>query len=423
VAGKKQTQTPRYLAFVTTRDMVARVELDTATNVEEAVAAWRAAITSGKDIPPEVPNKVRELVWEKVRKQLPTGIKTVYICPDADLCRVPFAAIPGDMPGTILLEDFALATIPHAPFLLDKLWPQDPIKNPPTAALVVGGVKYDAEVAAPSPNPNTVASRGDPLLKPGAKLGWSFLPGTTAEATGVSQAATTKKLTLNRLTGENATSEAVLAALPKAKVAHLATHGFFADPSFRSAFQLNPKDYEQSLRGERIGGAARSPLVMTGLVLAGANNPKTPGRGIVTGEALVDLDLSGLELVVLSACETGVGDVAGGEGTFGLQRAFHYAGTTNVIASLWKVPDEPTAALMALFYRNLWNENLSPMESLRQAQLEIYRNPGKIPDLAKGFRGKFEEVAGAGEPVAQPSKEGKTHPLLWAAFSLSGSGR
>jgi CHAT domain-containing protein len=78
---------------------------------------------------------------------------------------------------------------------------------------------------------------------------------------------------------------------------------------------------------------------------------------------------------------------------------------------------------MALFYRNLWNENLSPMESLRQAQLEIYRNPGKIPELAKGFRGKFEEVAGAGEPVAQPSKEGKTHPLLWAAFSLSGSGR
>src|SRR5207302_619667 len=109
-----------------------------------------------------------------------------------------------------------------------------------------------------------------------------------------------------------------------------------------------------------------------------------------TGEQLIDLDLSGLELAVLSACETGLGDVADGEGTFGLQRAFHYAGTTDVVASLWKVPDESTAALMSLFYRKLWAEDLSPMEALREAQLEIYKNPKAVPGLAKGFRGKFE---------------------------------
>ncbi|MBN9120386.1 MAG: CHAT domain-containing protein [Planctomycetes bacterium] len=162
--------------------------------------------------------------------------------------------------------------------------------------------------------------------------------------------------------------------------------------------------------------------MMTGLVLAGANDPKAPGRGIVTGESLIDLDLSGLELVVLSACETGIGDVADGQGTFGLQRAFHYAGATNVIASLWKVPDAPTAALMALFYQNLWNRNLGPMEALRQAQLELYKNPGKIPELAKGFRGKFEEVGGADSEV-KSGKDGRAHPLLWAAFTLSGPGR
>ena len=162
---------------------------------------------------------------------------------------------------------------------------------------------------------------------------------------------------------------------------------------------------------------------MTGLVFAGANNPKTPGRGILTGEQLIDLDLSGLELAVLSACETGLGDVAGGEGSFGLQRAFHYAGTTNVVCSLWKVPDESTAALMGLFYKNLWEKNLSPMESLRQAQLEIYKNPGKIGELAKGFRGKFEEVSGKGDVEIKPGKDSKAHPLLWAAFTLSGLGR
>jgi CHAT domain-containing protein len=216
---------------------------------------------------------------------------------------------------------------------------------------------------------------------------------------------------------------AVLAALPQARYAHLATHGFFADPSFRSAFRLDPKLFERSLRGERVGAGALSPLVMTGLVFAGANHPQTPGRGVVTGEALVDLDLSGLELAVLSACETGLGDVADGEGTFGLQRAFHLAGTRDVVASLWKVPDRATAALMALFYQNLWDKEMPPAEALRQAQLEIYRHPDRIPELAKGFRGTLKEVPGTGDEVPNPGADGRGHPRLWAAFTLSGPGR
>jgi CHAT domain-containing protein len=407
-----------------TNAKVTWIALDTAANIEPAVVAWREAITSGKEIPAAVPTKVRELVWEKVRKALPVNVKIVYICPDADLCKVPFAALPGDKPGTVLLEDFAIATIPHTPFLLDKLWSQDPLKNAPSDALVVGGVKYEAEPDPPTPDPKSVASRGDPLVKPGANLGWSFLGNTVGEASGVATAAERQKLTATRVEGDKATASAVLAALPKVKYAHLATHGFFADESFRGVFQLDEKDYEKSLRGERIGTAANNPLVMTGLVFAGANNPKTPGRGILTGEQLIDLDLSGLELAVLSACETGLGDVAGGEGTFGLQRAFHYAGTRNVVASLWKVPDAPTAALMNLFYQNLWDKNLTPMEALRQAQLELYRNPAKITELAKGFRGKFEEVPSTdGEVDVKPGKDGKAHPLLWAAFTLSGPGR
>jgi CHAT domain-containing protein len=128
------------------------------------------------------------------------------------------------------------------------------------------------------------------------------------------------------------------------------------------------------------------------------------------------------ELAVLSACETGLGDVADGEGTFGLQRAFHLAGTRDVVASLWQVPDRSTAALMALFYQNLWQKELPPVEALRQAQLEIYRHPDKIPELAKGFRVPFQEVPG-GEELLKPGADGKAHPLLWAAFTLSGPGR
>jgi CHAT domain-containing protein len=115
--------------------------------------------------------------------------------------------------------------------------------------------------------------------------------------------------------------------------------------------------------------------------------------------------------------------VAGGEGTFGLQRAFHLAGTRNVVASLWKVPDAPTAALMALFYRNLWDKQMPPLEALRHAQLEIYRNPDKVPALAEGFRGPFKEVPGAADAGIKPTADGKAHPRLWAAFTLSGPGR
>jgi CHAT domain-containing protein/tetratricopeptide (TPR) repeat protein len=420
VAGEKRT--PRYLAFVVTRDGIARTELGTAPEIETAVSAWRTAITAGKEIPPALPSAVRELVWAKVRKELPEGVKTVYLCPDSVLCRIPWGALPGDKPNTVLLEDYAVATIPHAAFLLDKLWPQDPVKDPPTGALVVGGVGYDAE---PAPDAAGIpAGRRDPLVAPGRKPGWALLPGTAAEAAGVSAAAASKQLTVREFQGDKATPAAVLTALPKARYAHFATHGFFADPSFRGPFQLDEKDFQKSWRGERIGRSVHSPMVMTGLVCAGANNPKTAGRGIVTGEQLIDLDLSGLELAVLSACETGLGDTAGGEGVYGLQRAFHYAGTRDVVASLWKVPDRSTAALMALFYRNLWTQNLGPMEALRQAQLEIYRNPGKVPELAKGFRGKFEEVPGSvGEAEGAPTKDGKAHPLFWAAFALSGPGR
>src|SRR5262249_10093814 len=178
-----------------------------------------------------------------------------------------------------------------------------------------------------------------------------------------------------------------------------------------------------TLRGEGVGAGALSPMVMTGLVFAGANKPETPGRGIATGEALVDLDLSGLELAVLSACESGLGDVAGGEGTFGLQRAFHLAGTRDAGAGLWKAPARPTPARLALFYPHLWQKGLSAVEALRQAQLEVYRHPDKIPDLAKGFRGKFVEVPGSAEEVLKPGSDGKAHPRLWAAFTLSGPGR
>lgn len=424
-AGEKST--PSYLAFVLTRDRITRVELGPAKPIEEAVRLWRDAITgpSGR-IPADIPAKVRELVWAKVRKELPAATKAVYLSPDLALTALPWAALPGDRPGTVLLEDYALAVIPHAPFLLDKLWPDGPGSKRTAGLLAVGGVGYADTPAKLAAKPDErLAFRSGPALKEGQPLSWKPLLAAAAEAKGVASLAERRKLVPLLLSGKDASADRVLAELPRARFAHLATHGFFADKEFRSVLQVDPKLFEMR-GGERVGAGALSPMVMSGLVFAGANKPDTPGRGLLTGEALIDRDLSGLELAVLSACETGLGDVAGGEGVFGLQRAFHVAGCRDVVATLWKVDDAATAALMAVFYKKLWQDNLPPVEALRQAQLEVYRNPGKVAELAKGLRGKFEVVpgsGGSGEAPAKPAADGKAHPRLWAAFLLSGPGR
>jgi CHAT domain-containing protein len=248
---------------------------------------------------------------------------------------------------------------------------------------------------------------------------WKELPGTTRERQRVAAlAGKYAGLQVRPLTQKDATTGRVLAELPKARYAHLATHGFFADAQFRSAFQVDPDQFLRLTPDRRDG--ARSPLVLSGLVFAGANRTgkqAPPDRGILTAEALVGLRLDELELAVLSACHTGLGEVAGGEGVYGLQRAFHIAGCRDVIASLWAVEDESTAALMTLFYAHLWRDKMAPLEALRQAQLELYRRPrivGEVVTRADDWTPQplLEEEPNAAGPRARTAQ--------WAAFTFSG---
>jgi CHAT domain-containing protein/Tfp pilus assembly protein PilF len=429
--------TPRYVAFVVSRDGAARVELGEAGPIERAVADWRAAITAWRpglsDPAPRHAAALRRLLWEKLAERLPAGAEAVYLAPDAALTAVPWAALPGRRPGTVLLEEHALAVLPHGPFLLDRLTAPPGKAERPGTLLAVGAVRYD-DRPTPLPAPRekdlaATAERAGPAA--GGALRWGYLEGSARELRRVTDLA--EGLTVLRLAGAEAGAERLLAELPRARVAHLATHGFFADRAFRSVLQLDEKLFARTMFlsgevAERVGEGARSPLVLSGLVLAGANRPDAAGRGILTADAVAGLDLSGLELAVLSACETGLGDVAGGEGVYGLQRAFHVAGAKDVVASLWKVDDEATAALMALFYRNLWHEKLPPVEALRRAQLDLYRHPEHIKAWARGERGPDLKRPAPGSAPAAPTGEGPkpggTAPTkLWAAFSLSGLGR
>jgi CHAT domain-containing protein len=150
--------------------------------------------------------------------------------------------------------------------------------------------------------------------------------------------------------------------------------------------------------------------------------------GILTAEEIQSLDLRGTELVVLSACETGLGRSRLGQGVLGLQRAFHAAGASAVVASLWKVDDAATSVLMEHFYTNLWVKKMPKLEALRQAQLAVLNDPGLVrsrpAELAKRGIGETpEKLPDSGRVAPRYARDARSDPSRWAAFILSGDGR
>lgn len=419
---------PNYVAFLLSAgNSVRRVDLGPAAPIETAVSSWRDDIVNARESVSAA--KLRRLLWKPIAEQLPASVDTVFICPDAALTAVPWAALPGQKSDTVLLEELAIAIVPHGQFLLDQLTRPAESDSQYKRVLAVGDVDYDTQLSsslalAPATASHDVV-RGDNPLR------WPRLSATKQELAGLGASAGFRRVSV--LSGANASTARVLSELPHVHWAHFATHGFFADARFRSALRLDPRLFEQSgmmASGERVTVAGRNPLLLSGLVLAGANSPHSKeasehaaiDRGILTAEAIASMPLDDLEMAVLSACETGLGDVAGGEGVFGLQRAFHQAGARNVVASLWKVDDNATAALMRLFYHKHWIEGQSPLEALRQAQLTILRNPAIIKTLAESRGPDFTKKLRLIDSAKPDSVSQRAATKLWAGFVLSGLG-
>src|SRR5262249_31753160 len=148
------------------------------------------------------------------------------------------------------------------------------------------------------------------------------------------------KSAVTELREAHATKAAVRQQLPRHAYLHLATHGFFAPPELRSALATRSGDsYERIEAFGKRDGVGWHPGVLSGLGLAGATHPPGEGQqgGILTALELAELDLGGVDMAVMSACETGLGATAGGESLLGLQRAFQVAGVRTTVASLWSV--------------------------------------------------------------------------------------
>jgi CHAT domain-containing protein/Tfp pilus assembly protein PilF len=402
----------RYVAFVVAPGQpVRRVPLGDASTIDGAVTSWRQGIMRRETS--TAPALLRKLVWSKVEAVLPAGTQAIYLCSDGDLARLPFAALPGRKEGTILLEEYRLASVPSGLWLLHQLRkPGKPLGSDSTV-LTVGGVDFGKA--------------------PVGQQEYKALPNTAGE---VQRVLDSFGLPLDRnLGGKLATVAAVLEGLPIVNVAHFATHGEFREEELNREYKrieqfrqrIRNEDWQPSEQGtQRVGLAVQNPLGFVGVVLSGGNDQaRAEGGGILTGLQILEQPLQKMRLCVLSACETGLGRYTQGEGTAGLQWAFHVAGCRNVVASLWKVDDAATVALMSQFYHELRANKKTPLEALRLAQLTIHRHPERIKDLA-GLRGRpAREKAvklGAAATGTAKAKEHRAEPLLWAAFVLSGAG-
>jgi CHAT domain-containing protein/tetratricopeptide (TPR) repeat protein len=295
-----------------------------------------------------------------------------YVVSGRDLVAPPFTGKVKPGPSRIMADpDFDLA-----PKEADALTAKLLGKSPPSAEDFVASL-------------DTATTRSASVI---GRVG--RLPGTAAEATAI------KPKIENYLgeepwvyRGKNAL-EGVFKGVHSPKVVVMSTHGFFLEN------QEVKRSDEQRAALDKDGKLLENPLLRCGLLLAGCNErASATGKqedGILTGLEIVGCDLRGTELVVLSACETGLGQVHNGEGVAGLRQAFQLAGAQAVVASLWQVSDKDTALLMTDLFDNL-AKGKPKAEALREAQLARMK--------------------------AHRDREGGAHPFYWAAFTLTGQGK
>lgn len=205
----------------------------------------------------------------------------------------------------------------------------------------------------------------------------SYLNGAETEVLSISQLLRGKKITTLLQMGMDGTEESFKALSGKQiSLLHIATHGFYEEP--QPFISTSPYDNDYRTKHTEENSLSRSGLYLTGAAdYLTDNNQYSPTDmedGILTAKELSRLDFRGLDLVVLSACQTGLGDITS-EGVFGLQRGFKKAGAQTLLMSLWKVDDTATLLLMTEFYNKLINGN-SKKQSLYKAQqyLRTYQN-------------------------------------------------
>ena len=404
---------PRYVAYVLRGGSDPLwVELGEAEKIDQEVKAWRLSLADPRTR--EVKERARsldELIMQPVR-QLLGDTRQLFLSPDGALNLIPFGALV-NREGHYLIESFSVTYLTSG---RDLLRLQASVENRQQQPIVIANPLFDGTTVdrqARDSEPAAPGRRSADLTR----ARFSPLPGTKGEAAALGSILTGVKV----FTGAQAT-EAMLKHISRPSILHIATHGFFLPDQEQSASGMAQR--ELAARGMGLSVVSRepqnvpgeNPLLRSGLALAGANRQKDGAGedGVLTALEAAGLNLWGTKLVVLSACETGVGEVKNGDGVYGLRRALVLAGSESQVMSLWQVSDEATRDLMVGYYRRL-QAGEGRTEALRAVQLEMLRSGRQqIPTRHEKDLSLKRESAG---------KQNRSHPFFWASFIQSGEWR
>lgn len=322
-----------------------------------------------------------ELIWQPLEHHL-KEINTIYFSPSGLLHRINLGAVPINEDQTIA-DHFNLVELGSTRQMVIPSTPQKENNE----AVLFGGIEYEMDsTAIAKANLNysagelAVRGRMDfSMIDTNSRGGtWQYLRYTEREVDALAEILVNNNVNIEKYNGYRATEEAfknIGNNDTSPRILHIATHGyFFSDPD-------NGSD-----ESEPIFKKSDHPMIRSGLIMAGGNYAWQTGTalgphmedGVLTAHEISQLNLSNTELVVLSACETGLGDIKGNEGVYGLQRAFKIAGAKYLIMSLWQVPDYQTHELMTTFYSFWIGQKMTIPKAFQAAQNEMrvkYRDP------------------------------------------------
>ena len=331
----------------------------------------------------DVAQELYNSIWKPIESEL-SGVKTIYYSPTGILNSISFNAIPAEK--KVLSDKYNLMLLSSTGDILStKNKGKDNYKD----AIIYGGITYDAsedKLLASARGYSESTSRSVFVGDSATRGSWKFLPGTKAEAESITDI-------LNKIGVETSLLEDVSANEESFKnldhnsktIIHIATHGFYLNKArdiVKNKFVI--RNYAVDSDG------AFNPMRLTGLLFAGANRAWNNNNvitgiedGILTADEISQIDLANTEIVILSACTTGLGDFASPEGVFGLQRAFKLAGVKTIVMSLWEVPDEATSSLMQYFYKNI-ALGMEKHKAFKEAQKKL-RHQEANPFFWAGF--------------------------------------
>jgi len=286
------------------------------------------------------------LVWKPLNASL-NGVGKIFIAPAGLLNRVAFNVLPIDS-NRFLMDKYEIRQYGSVSEIAEQK--PDEKKVYPIDAVLYGGINYDErDTENPGSSVKTAYAFADTAKSNIIYNKLLFLEGTISEVKQIGLLFKQNNKTASIITGTAATGESFKKLSGNSPwVIHLATHAFLDLNTYAGNLNDAPPAFSDN------------PMLRSGIYMAGANGAYTglargevgQDDGILTAYEISHLDLSNTDLVVLSACQTALGDINGTEGVFGLQRALKLAGVKNMLLSLWEVPDAQTAELMKLFYAN-----------------------------------------------------------------------